>query len=86
MAATTAIAELLEWHATDAGLPDADITVLMWVHYNADADWSSGWWDGQEWRDAASGGVVAGVVTHWAEPEGPAPNMLASRQGCADGA
>jgi hypothetical protein len=66
----TAIAELLEWHAADT-LPDADATVLMWVREGSAADWASGWWDGEDWRDAASGGVVAGTVTHWAEPEGP---------------
>ena len=69
----TSMAELLEWHATAAGLPDADTTVLMWVHCGTDADWASGWWDGQDWRDAASGGIVAGTVMHWAEPEGPTP-------------
>jgi len=65
------MAELLEWHATADALPDADITVLMWVREAGGADWHSGWWDGQDWRDAASGGVVAGEVSHWAEPEGP---------------
>ena len=63
--------ELLEWHAVATALPDADMTVLMWVAYGAERDWAAGWWDDEVWRDCASGGAVAGVVTHWAEPEGP---------------
>ena len=66
-----AVAELLEWHAAAEQLPDADMTVLMWVVSGAERDWFSGWWDGEVWRECASGGVVAGTVTHWAEPEGP---------------
>jgi len=66
-----AVAELLEWHAAEQ-LPDADMTVLMWVCCGAERDWFAGWWDGEDWRDCASGGVVVGEVTHWAEPEGPA--------------
>ena len=71
MATTTAIAELLEWHASKTSMPDCDTTVLMWVTQGLDVDWFAGWWDGNDWRDAASGGVVAGEVTHFAEPEGP---------------
>ena len=67
-----AVAELLEWHSAEQ-LPDADMTVLMWVvSGGTEQDWFAGWWDGDCWRDCASGGEVAGVVTHWAEPEGPA--------------
>lgn len=65
-----AVAELLEWHSAEQ-LPDADMTVLMWVVSGTERDWFAGWWDGDVWRDCASGGEVAGVVTHWAEPEGP---------------
>jgi hypothetical protein len=71
MAAETAIAELMEWHHADQ-LPDADMTVLLWVVCGTEQDWCSGWWDGDCWRDCASGGEVAGRVTHWAEVEGPA--------------
>lgn len=49
--------------------PDADITVLCWMA--GSGEWFSGWWDGQQWSDAATGGPLEGV-THWAEPEGPA--------------
>ena len=45
---------------------------MMWVVDGNESDWAAGWWDGEEWRDASSGGVVAGLVTHWCEPEGPA--------------
>ena len=64
--------QTLSWTATASTMPDSDLTVLMWVRCADGAeDWASGWWDGEAWRDAASGGVVAGEVTHWAEPEGP---------------
>jgi hypothetical protein len=57
----------LHWHPATTP-PDADITVLCWL---ADGEWHSGWWAGDVWRDCASGGVLE-VVTHWAEPQGPA--------------
>lgn len=68
--------ELLQWNAAATSLPDADITVLMWVQYPDDGisrehDWASGWWDGEVWRDAGSAMIVIGKVTHWAEPNGP---------------
>ena len=68
------MAELLEWHPTAGGhRPDADITVLMWIMSGDGlAEWESGWWNGQAWCLCESGGIVAGNVTHWAEPEGPA--------------
>lgn len=65
------MAELLQWRASDVSLPDADITVLMWVVTGNESDWCGGWWDGQDWHGCDHGGVVAGAVTHWAEPEGP---------------
>lgn len=64
--------EQLKWHATACAMPDAELTVLMWVKYAADSDWTEGWWDGEAWRYCGSGGVVTGAVTHWATPEGPA--------------
>jgi len=60
--------ELLEWHAASDRLPDADITVLMWLQ--PAGEWFSGWHDFDGWHDASSGALVRGV-THWAEPEGP---------------
>ena len=67
-----AMASHLEWTpAKPTSMPDADISVLMWVVDGNESDWSGGWWDGEAWRDNASGGVVAGQVTHWAQPEGP---------------
>jgi hypothetical protein len=61
----------LHWHRASDTLPDADMTVLMWVVDDDGADWFSGWWSGEAWHDAAHGGIVMGAVTHWAEPEGP---------------
>jgi hypothetical protein len=60
--------EALVWTPTALALPDADITVLCWLEPGA--EWFSGWWDGAQWLDAASGGVME-HVTHWAEPAGP---------------
>lgn len=52
--------------------PDAELTVLLWIRYDdGTSDWAAGWWDGVDWLDAATGGIVHGVVTHWCEPEGP---------------
>ncbi len=66
------MAELLQWHrATPASMPDADITVLLWIVTGNVGEWEAGWWDGEAWRLCESGGVVAGEVTHWAQPEGP---------------
>jgi len=66
-------AELLEWHDARTRLPDADMTVLVWTRDEHGAgDWASAWWDGEQWIDCASGGVVEIDVTHWAQPEGPA--------------
>lgn len=65
--------ELLTWHLCADTLPDADITVLMWLIDPDDSadNWFSGWWDGATWHDASHGGEVYGTVTHWAEPSGP---------------
>lgn len=67
------MAELLQWHrVADGDMPDADTTVLLWIMDGQVGDWEPGWWDGEHWRLCESGGVVFGVVTQWAEPEGPA--------------
>jgi hypothetical protein len=71
-APTPPMAELLQWHAAADVLPDADRTVLMWVREpDGSTDWHAGWLDDDGWHCAASGGLVNGEVTHWAEPEGP---------------
>lgn len=71
VAIESAAAEMLTWHAA-AQLPDADLDVLLWVlERDGASDWTRGWWDGEAWRDAGHGGVIAGTVTHWAEPAGP---------------
>ncbi len=60
--------ETLHWTRVDQALPDADITVLCWLEPMG--QWFAGWWDGLEWRDAATGGTLDNV-THWSEPRGP---------------
>lgn len=62
----------LTWHPA-AQPPDCDITHLLWIQDGAESDWQAGWWDGTDWRLCESGGVVAGTVTHWADPQGPTP-------------
>ena len=67
------ITEQLQWQQASSAMPDADITVLCWIVYDdGTTDWCPGWWDGAEWRDACNGGQIAGAVTHWSEPGGPA--------------
>ena len=63
--------ETLTWHSVTDALPDADLTVLLWVAEPDGAqDWFSGWLDGDTWRDSTAM-PVAGAVTHWAEVGGP---------------
>lgn len=70
-------AELIEWHPASGSKPDADAIVLLWIVPNpaqgmhAPAGWEAGFWDGENWRLAESGGLADGAVTHWAAPEGP---------------
>lgn len=78
---TLMITTPLNWVPAQPGwMPDADITVLIWVDdsdlNSAFSGWYAGWWDGIGWVDCASGGYVAGVVTHWADPIGPVPDPV----------
>ena len=70
--------EPLAWRPTALALPDADITVLCWTE--PAAEWHAGWYDGEQWLDAATGGPMAGTVTHWAEPEGPNAKLNGSQR------
>lgn len=64
--------ETLIWIGPETCKPDADTTVLLWIVYeDSDADWAAGWWDGEVWRDASTGGPCSGEITHYAEPAGP---------------
>lgn len=65
--------ELLRWvRVTPQTMPDAEITVLGWIELAGTSDWASVWWDGEHWRDCASGDTLAGQVVRWAQPRGPA--------------
>ena len=70
--------EVMAWHDAAAGLPDCDTTVICWL---ASGEWYAGWWDDEAgaWMDAATGGAMGGVVTHWAAPEGPPDNAANER-------
>jgi len=66
----------ITWQPVSAGLPDADITVLLW---NDDGSFE-GFLDGQDdagapiWRDVTA--VQVHGVTHWAEmPGGPTAEL-----------
>ena len=69
--------EQLQWHPASGSKPDAYSVVLLWLTpdpkrgMHAPAGWEAGFWDGEVWRLAESGGKAAGTVTHWAMPEGP---------------
>lgn len=66
--------EALRWVPGNQA-PRDDKTVLMQVHHPEDGDAPfafQGWWDGQDWRYAASGAPVRGTVRFYADPKGPA--------------
>ena len=66
------LTELVTWRDAIDDKPDAEISVAIWFTApDGTADWERGWWDGQAWRLCESGGVVDGVVLHWAQLEGP---------------
>ena len=71
LASPEPLIESLEWQPASPP-PDADTTMVLWIVYeDGDADWAAGWWDGEVWRDASTGGPCSGEVTHYAEPSGP---------------
>ncbi|PZP30469.1 MAG: hypothetical protein DI603_15205 [Roseateles depolymerans] len=58
-------AETINWHELPQdGLPDARTTVLI---STAHAGVDSGYYDGEEWRWAESGGIVGEPVQAWAD-------------------
>ena len=65
------MSELLEWRDVRTGLPDDTMLVLAWVKRSDEEDWTMAFMDAGDWREGESGGLVDGVVTHWAQPEGP---------------
>ena len=68
--------ELLQWHNATSSKPDVDTPVLLWFEAEgidgALPGWEAGWWDGEAWRLAESGGLAGDPVTRWAQPAGPA--------------
>lgn len=84
--------ETITWHDLPAdGLPDSDITVLLAVHYPPDPDavlqpasveTCMGWWAGDRWLDASSGGGVehdGARVLAWADMPVGVQNVAANR-------
>lgn len=71
------VTETITWNVLpDDGMPDAEITVQLTIERADDADevWP-GWWDGEQWIDAASACRVAGRVVSWSD-------MPAGSRGC----
>jgi hypothetical protein len=62
MSRITTKPETITWHILpDGGMPDAEITVLLeFVHTDdpAHADTWPGWWSGEHWIDATTGGRI----------------------------
>jgi hypothetical protein len=49
---STAMAELLEWVPVTQRLPDDDQLVLLWVLRPDCTDWTVGFHDADDWREA----------------------------------
>lgn len=71
-----ALTEPITWHPVAEGLPDADLTVLLYLAEDERA--CEGWCDGTDddgmplWRGVDSTPLDAFTVTHWADmPTGP---------------
>jgi hypothetical protein len=62
--------EVLHWYPADSP-PDADTTMLLWFVVDGLADWAVGWWNGEYWMDAATGGKLSGQVLYWVDVNGP---------------
>lgn len=60
--------ETITWHELPQdGMPDAEAALLL----DVGAAVGEGWWDGENWRWAGSGGQVDAEVIAWALlPEG----------------
>lgn len=68
------VMEPLLWRrALPQQMPDAEASVLVQYIDPTDSarDICSAWWDGEVWRDCASGGQIEATVTYWADPKGP---------------
>ena len=82
-------AEVITWfEVTPASMPDVDLTVLVSIDIQLDADDSEpvwlGWWDGEQWLDTHGAPIVSPVVS-WAHiPEGFFPNRVAPKLSLVD--
>jgi hypothetical protein len=66
--------EKLKWNDATKKLPDDAGTVLLWVRTAkpfSNPVWMTGYFDDGDWHGSETGNVVHGIVTHWAEPNGP---------------
>ena len=66
--------EKLKWNDATKKLPDDAGTVLLWVRTAkpfSNPVWMTGYFDEGDWHASDTGNVVYGIVTYWAEPNGP---------------
>ena len=65
--------EVLGWYdAAKPARPDSEITVLLQlVGADGGSSVDTGFWDGEGWRLAESGGQPTQRVAYWAQAEGP---------------
>lgn len=62
--------ETITWRRLQDAMPDADLTVLLFMPTDEDCPAWPGYWDGEIWRLAD--GMPAPNVVAWADmPEGP---------------
>jgi hypothetical protein len=64
--------EVVRWMPAGAELPDAETMVILWLVSDEAGEWfEAGFWDGECWRLAESGGLPTQRVTHWTQLNGP---------------
>ena len=67
--------EKLKWNDVAKEMPDVGSMVLLWVRYPkpfSNPGWMAGYLDDDGWHDSETSHVLTEIVTHWAEPNGPA--------------
>ena len=68
--------EQLRWVPVTERLPDAEISVLLWLQAaDGSTDWGVGHWTGDGWLLDWCGAAPEDQVVAWAEPGGPGLNV-----------
>lgn len=58
--------ETMTWWSVGARLPDADVTVMVTLEDESEPCWP-GYFDGEQWIEASTGGPFAVRVIAWAD-------------------